>query len=212
MGNSMGGMTPRAANDAYLTPDALALAIAAAVRDAFGDFDAVIEPSAGAGAFVRAARATWRRAKIVAVEPFDAASVPPLAGMVATPLHDAGADVVRRERWETAREFWEGAGERTLTIGNPPFALGEAHLRLALERSRPGDVVAMLFRASMLASTTRVRGLWRAWSPARVWHLAPRPSFTPDGASDSSEYVAIAWHLPCDPVGYVGGWLDWRTS
>lgn len=208
--NTKGGDRPRNANDAYETDPRLALAIARQVRAAFGEFDLVVEPSAGGGAFVRAARQTWRYSRIVAIEPFGAHARPHVVGGVATPLHDAGADGVLRTRWEDYVEAWEPPAEqRRLTLANPPFALGEAHIRLALERSRVGDVVAMLLRGSMLASAARVRGLWRAWPPSHVWNLAPRPSFT-GGGSDSAEYVVVAWSLPCTGAGYVGGWLDWR--
>lgn len=213
--NTMGGETPRREFDRYVTPDALAAAIVKATGDAYGLFDHVIEPSAGPGPFVRAARARWLRATVLAVEPFDPASEPVAEGSIITPLHDAGADRVYRQRWEDfggallgGGKYGEGLG-RVLTIANPPFTDGEAHIRLALERSREDDIVVALLRASILAGAARVRGFWKAWPPDRVWHLAPRPSFT-GGGTDGSEYVAIAWRAQPTAGGYRGAWLDWK--
>lgn len=211
--NTKGGEEPRREHDSYITDLELARAICVAVRDQFGSFDRVVEPSAGSGRFVQAARETWLRAQLVAVEPFDVASVPFVHGEKITRLHDAGADTVVRATWEeyggSARA--EADDVRELVIGNPPFTLAEEHVRIALERAAAGDVVVMLLRSSILGGDDRGRGFWKAWPPVLVWNLLPRPSFT-GGGTDGAEYVAIAWSLPVPARRYAGDWLVWRDS
>ena len=69
--NTMGGDRPRNEHDFYATDPALALAICEGLRDRVGLCpNLIIEPSAGSGAFVRAAFATWPRTNVYAVEPF----------------------------------------------------------------------------------------------------------------------------------------------
>lgn len=100
------------------------------------------------------------------------------------------------------------ADGRLLIIGNPPWATAEAHIRLALDRMRTGDVLAFLLRGSFLAGQARVRGLWKDAPPSHVWHIAPRPSFTGDGKTDGYESAAIAWTK--GHVGpFAGGWIEW---
>lgn len=52
--------------------------------------------------------------------------------------------------------------------------------------------VAMLLRASFLGSSSREH-LWRTTPLRKVWHIAPRPSFTGDGKTDGAEYAFFWW-------------------
>ncbi len=202
-GNTMGGERPRNENDAYYTPAALALACARRVRNTFGDFAAIVEPSAGAGAFVVAAREMWPKAEIVAVEP---ATVTPGDMRFAA---DSVADAWLTATWESFH--YDLSGERTLIIGNPPFLLAESHIRLALARVDSGSVLVLLLRASILASKDRVAGLWRQLPPSHVWNIAPRPSFTADGKTDGAEYAVVAW-VKGKTGDYAGSWLEWERK
>lgn len=204
--NSMGGDRPRNADDAYFTPDALALAIAGRLAETIGRVKFVIEPSAGDGAFVRAAAATWPGAWIAAVEP------------------NAGPDIEGAD--ETQRTTWEASLARpgdgpTLILGNPPFLLAEEHATLALDRlghraeepPEPGTRhVAFLLRASFLAGGERTRRLHLGMGGLRyVWHVTPRPSFTLDGKTDGAEYAVLVWEAGWRG-GYEGGWLEWAKA
>lgn len=198
--NTMNGDTPRVDNDAYYTPDALALAIARRVRVSFGDFGLVVEPSAGAGAFCRAARATWRGSYVVAIEPNDATLKP----------SEDGCDERWRGTWESAdaavREHILCATadeERTLVLGNPPYNLpgdgkgnkpttAERHVLLALDRMRDGDVLAFLLRLAFAGGGGRIERLYEKHPLAALWPVTPRPSFT-GGGTDASEYGVFVW-------------------
>ena len=208
--NTMGGSRPRNTDDGYFTPLPLAEAICRRLFETVSAVDEVIEPSAGAGAFVRAARCTWPTATIRAVEPNAGAK---------KDLVDAGANSVERATWEDSRAL-EGVGRlerRILVVGNPPFLLGEEHVRIALNRMGHSPTtgprprwLAFLLRASFLAGDRRSRGLHMSVGGLRyVWHIAGRPSFTGDGKRDGAEYAVLVWQAGFSGP-FEGGWLTWR--
>jgi hypothetical protein len=194
-GNTMGGATARRDADAYYTPDPLALAICLRLADKIGDARRIVEPSAGSGAFVRAARVQWPHAYLVAVEP----------NAPASPLLECGANAVAARQWEDAASIVED--DTDLILGNPPFLLWQAHAELALQRLVTGGHLCFLLRASALAGVKRVA--WLRESGLRwVWHIAPRPSFT-GGGTDGAEYAVLAWEKGYAGA-YEGGWIQWR--
>jgi hypothetical protein len=172
--------------DAYLTPDPLAVAICADLQRRGAQPEEIIEPSAGAGAFVRAARATWPAAHITAVE---------LNGEQKAACLAAGAQVFIRQCWvETAiglANFQPENGKPRLIVGNPPFREAERHILAALDLLRDGDLLALLLRLNLLGSLDRVR-FWRRSPPTWVKPIAPRPSFT-GGGTDGTEYGVFCW-------------------
>lgn len=222
--NTMGGERPRNTDDAYFTPDALALAIAGRVRETFGIVSQIVEPSAGMGAFVRAARATWPVARITAHEPnLEPRTFP---ANTADPLFAAGATKVTTRRWEDCGNSWAWPEEsgaidgRVLIIGNPPYNLlgdgrgdtpttAERHALLALDRMRDGDVLAFLLRLAFLGGGGRIERLHAKHPLAALWPVTPRPSFTEDGKSDSSEYGVFVWEKGYDRGANVRP-LRWR--
>lgn len=212
--NTMGGARPRNDSDAYYTPQPLADAIARKLRETIGEIDLIIEPSAGVGAFVRAARATWPTAHIRAVEPF--------------PRGSTGADWEVADTWESeaAAKICPAVSLPTLIGGNPPYNLpgdgrggaettAERHVRLALERLGHADAttpqprwVAFLLRGSFLAGGSRIERLHERIGGLRyVWHVTPRPSFT-GGGTDGAEYAMLVWQVGYRGP-YEGGWLRW---
>jgi hypothetical protein len=173
--------------DAYQTPGDLALEICDVLRRTISEQpQEIIEPSAGAGAFVAAARATWPDAHITAVELADGRK----AACVA-----AGANVFIRQCWvETAvglANYQAPEGKPRLVIGNPPFREAERHIAAALNLLRDGDRLVFLLRLNFLGSLDRVR-FWRSNRPAWVRTLVPRPSFT-GGGTDGTEYAIFCW-------------------
>jgi hypothetical protein len=198
----------RAANDLYPTPQPLCDAICRKLRETIGEVTHVVEPSAGTGNFVRAARAAWPASRIAAIEPH-------------APAANAGEDAWRVQSFEDAADAF-GASvplwPRALVLGNPPFDRAESHVRIALERlghftatAPQPRWLAFVLRASFLAGQKRTAGLWTE-APARyVWHLAPRPSFTADGKTDGAEYVLCVW-MAGHRGSYEGGWLNWRGT
>lgn len=193
----------RREQDCYNTPDALALAIC----QRLGKYVVpahVVEPSAGSGAFVRAARATWPGVSVDAIEPNEPQA---LVEECRRPGVMSAKPVTRwRERWE---DWDHELAPLTVVLGNPPFSLAEAHIRLALQRlPDQTGYLCLLLRGSILASQGRVRGLWREHPPRFVWHVAPRPSFT-EGGTDMAEYVVVTWAKGWHG-DYAGSWLEWK--
>ncbi len=172
--------------DAYQTPAPLALAICADLLRRGEDPEEIIEPSAGEGSFVAAARATWPNAHITAVE---------LDGSKKQVCLAAGAQVFIRQCWvETAiglANYQSPEGKPRLVVGNPPFREAERHIVVALDLLRDGDHLAFLLRLNFLGSLDRVR-FWRRNPPTWVKPIAPRPSFT-GGGTDGTEYAVFCW-------------------
>lgn len=203
-GNTMGGTTPRLADDAYFTPDALALAICRKLWAKVGTPELVIEPSAGAGAFVRGARTVWPSTYIVACEPNRNDD---LLG---------SADEINWTRWENFPDTWDH-GQSALIIGNPPFSLAEEHIALALKRlgndtatTPQPRYLTMLLRASFLAGKGRFESLHKTGCLRYAWHVIGRPAFTPDGKTDAAEYVVLTWQAGYRSEEFGGGWLEWK--
>lgn len=167
----------RRQDDAYMTPDALALAICVRLCRLVERPQSVIEPSAGGGAFVRAVASTWRSATIRAVD------IRPECEEA------AGAVVFDCCDWpEYAQKMGLAAD---LIVGNPPYADALGHAEAALRALRPGGVLAFLLRQSFLSSQRRLP-FWREHPLYAFAPIVPRPSFT-GGGSDTAEYALFVW-------------------
>ena len=139
----------------------------------------IIEPSAGAGAFLEQLRPALPSAHIVAndldptVGPWDDANVSMHADFLADPMQC----------------------DFDLCIGNPPFTLAlefvEKSLMIATQ-------VVYLLRQGFLASEER-REILRKSPLSDIFALAHRPSFTADGKTDSENYLFCCW---------TDGWWD----
>lgn len=177
--------------DAYMTPLELAEAICERLYRAAAPPGEIVEPSAGRGAFVRAARARWPDAHLTAVE-IDFAR--------RAELLEAGAHQVLVEDWAgLARSFANAQpedGPTRLIVGNPPFRQAQAHVEAGLEWLRDGDRIAFLLRINFLGADKRV-SFWRR--PGLEWMapIAPRPSFGLNKhgkpGSDGTEYGLFCW-------------------
>lgn len=171
----------------YYTPLAVARQCVAAIPWGIDDPDLILEPSAGAGAFVRAVRERWVFANIDACEPDPDAPVADYQGEV-TCLH--------RDSFESTYRPTKNGGP-DLIIGNPPYRHAEEHIRLALDVVRPGGVVVMLLRLGVLEGVARQERLWSLHPPESVHVLVRRPRFEgPGGAigrTDASAYAWIQW-------------------
>lgn len=154
----------RIANDAYFTPRGLAAAICQRLHDdlQFVPSD-VLEPNAGGGAFVDAARTEWPSAH---VHGEDVAGEWPQPGSI-------------------SRAF-------ELAIGNPPFSIAEEQVRSTAARLCDGGYLAFILRLSFLGGQKRA-ALYEAHPLRYLIPITPRPSFTPDGKTDASEYAVFVW-------------------
>lgn len=169
----------RNALDFYATPQALADAICRHLSSRCGW--CVVEPSAGHGPFVRAARKEFGPdVEIVAID---------VSPDRLPELSEAGADAVLVSDWLQITAL--PSEYPTLILGNPPFREAEEHIRHALDLMRPGDSLAFLLRLNLLGSRGRV-ALWESTPLAEVVPLVPRPSFT-GGGSDATEYGLFVW-------------------
>ncbi len=155
--------------DRYYTPADLARVLVDGIG--IDSDDRILEPSAGGGAFVRAARAHG-------------------AHVTALDIDQQAAGLADADRGLTCDFLgFRPRGERfDLVLGNPPYAPAEAHVRHALAIA---PRVAFLLRLAFLESTKRL-DLWKVCPLSHVAVLAQRPSFT-QGGTDSAAYGFFLW-------------------
>lgn len=168
----------RRALDAYDTPAPLARAICERVAGVLPDAPVnVLEPSAGAGVFMREAQAQWPRAFVGG---FD---IEPRANGIVRLDYLAIEPARPSKGW-------------CLVLGNPPFILAEQFVTHSLAQVYDGGHVAFLLRASFLFDgIDRARGFWREQGACLryIAGIAPRPSFTGNGRTDGAAYMLAIW-------------------
>ena len=76
-----------------------------------------------------------------------------------------------------------------VVIANPPFSLATEFLHVARQHA---SKVCFLLRLNFLSGGAR--SLWLTGDAPDVYVVADRPSFTPDGQSDSTAYAWMVWH------------------
>ena len=183
-------MPTRDAHDRYYTPDWACQAIVRrlAVRGYLLPDMVVWEPHVGEGRIIDA-----------------------LQEFVPGPRNLWGSDLFLPDglehRFEADHDAAKGPPEGCepdLVIGNPPFKLAEAHLRVFLELpSKP--VVAVLLRMGFLESQKRSM-FWAQYPVHEVHVFQTRPSFVEGGGgTDSFSYGLFIWR----PGPIVGQVLDW---
>jgi SAM-dependent methyltransferase len=164
-------------DDFYATPAWATRAILRRLR--VGPGHRVLEPGCGTGAILKEIVATGAHA--VGIE-----SHADRAAEAAKHASVACGDYLRTLELAPAHRY-------DLVLGNPPFKHAREFVEKALTQ---GAGVCMLLRLSWLAS--RSRADFHRAHPSRVFILPRRPSFTPDGKTDASEYAWFAW-------GFGGG-------
>ena len=190
--NVRGMGVKRRDKDLYETPADCALAICKRLERLLrlGTEPRLIEPSAGSGSFVKAMKAVWPEAVIMAVD---------LHTENGRKLYAAGATSYVIGKWQVQ----DVAGFASdLDVGNPPFSEAEVHIHHALLTLREGAYLAYLLPTSFLASQGRCARLWRPDNVGSLtgfgglryfWPLAERPSYTDDGGTDMTEYGVFVW-------------------
>lgn len=177
----------RIAGDRYYTPDEVALACLRTFAEAVPlDGRRVLEPSCGGGAFVRTLRQIAPCAQIIGVD-----ADPEAAGLQAC---DVGH----------VADFLSVSPAADVVVGNPPYRQAEAHIEHAIGLAPD---VGMLVRMMLLAGVKR-RSFWRAYPPASVHVIVPRPSFTGSG-TDACDYMWVRWSIS-PPAAPSLGWINWR--
>jgi SAM-dependent methyltransferase len=191
--NKPANKEPRKERDHYPTPFALALACVGRAATLTGEAAPlsglrarnVLDLGAGNGVWGRAARAIYWSAWL------DGYELRPSP----KPTHYDG--------WWTedvlAADFTTRYG---LILANPPYSSAEAFVRLALRLLTPGGRAAFLLPLGFRASQERNKPDGGLWSMAPLRELAvitPRPSFTENGNTDSTDYGLFVFEN-----GYAG--------
>lgn len=168
-------------DDFYATPEFAVDALWPYIKSAI-DADptkTIVEPSAGDGAIVK---------KLIklGVPPERIVAVEQDAERSASCEHETG---VRTMTDDTLTLSYDNA---CAVIMNPPFRAAREHIEHAVKHVVPrGGIVCALARLSFLGSKRRIP-FWQKY-PADILVLSRRPSFTPDGKTDASEYMWIVF-------------------
>lgn len=163
-------------DDYYATPPQLARLICAqAEADYHPRPRRILEPGCGAGSFLTACRATWPRAKIEGAE-------------LNPDLAKKGFRVPYSDVLTARLPVFD------LIVGNPPFVHAERFIHALLPRlDAKRGLLAFLLRLNFLGGKARFETLWRTHPPAHIYAMPARPGFTPDGKSDSIEYMVAVF-------------------
>ena len=86
----------------------------------------------------------------------------------------------------------ENVHQYDLVISNPPFAFAEQFILNALNLVKEWGIVVMLLRLNFFGSQKR-KEFWKANMPTYTFVHRERMWFTPDGATDSIEYMHAVW-------------------
>lgn len=198
----------RIPQDGCQTPAPLARAICQRLFQTLAPPGLIVEPSAGTGAFVDAAKATWPNAPILAVE---------IESRYRAALQRAGAaggNVIVGDWVAVAPGLFQHVQARAipprLVLGNPPYRKAQAHIEAALDWLRPGDHLAFLLRVNFLGSKKRV-AFWER--PGLLWMatITPRPSFT-RGGTDGTEYGVFVWRQGFRGEPRIAPTLTWEPE
>ena len=208
-------------DDAYDTPEVLALACAEWVSKVIPDLTdpalgppLILEPCAGKGPFVKAARKTWPGSKVVAVD-----IRPECEG----PCLEAGA--VKFACFDSTHLPAATIAAADLIITNPPFKLADALARHFWARMKDGAVLAFLLSVTFLGSKDRWEeepsGLFKLAPLSYMVPIVPRPDF--GATSPKFEAGLFIWvagdgdanHgalIPSDPVRWVKAKRTWAKK
>ena len=199
----------RREHDAYPTVEDLARAIVERIALYFPMPERVVEPTAGDGAFVRAAREVWPDAKIIAID------------LVAS--HDVTCRAAGANRFITADARTVNYHGADLVLGNLPFNVAAAILR-RIRETAPEAACAFLLPVGFQGRTQgRVHGkedpalrrdaaFWRLARRVYSAPIHPRPSFTGDGKTDRMEYSLEGFGRSWDDGSVLGDPIVWRPE
>lgn len=136
----------------------------------------ILDPGAGCGRWGAAARARWPDAFLAG---WDIRPLP-------SPRHYDfwWSDDVLLDSFD--RPF-------DLIMGNPPYCQAEEFVRFGLRSSSFSGELIFLLRLPFLAGQKRRDGLFREWAPYQVAVCSKRPSFSPDGRTNSEDFCLIHW-------------------
>ena len=169
-------LAKRNEHDFYPTPDLLARVAASLLPRQF-EPRRVLDPGAGNGPWGKAACERW-----------------PLADVDGVEIRE-DAPVQRRYSTWYRGDFlkMELDDGYDLVVGNPPYSDAQAFIEKSLMLTRDGGHVMFLLRLAFLEGKHRAETLYRHQRPQKVYVLAERPSFTPNGKTDATAYALFLW-------------------
>jgi predicted RNA methylase len=185
------GRTPRTDNDFYPTPWPLPLKICERLKFELGDWvpEVIIEPSAGNGNFVYAAKVVWPSVPVVAVE---------LRAEEEVNLKNRGADLVCIEPLEKFAERY-CPPKRALAIGNPPFSKATDHISLLLDFLHPDSWISFLLKLNFESGKDRAENFWSRPECHYDFKIpiVGRPSFKQTDLAENAqdEYAQWNWRV-----------------
>jgi hypothetical protein len=176
--------------DLYATPPAVALAVCRLAARHVSPPAEILEPSAGPGRFVAAARVVWPGARVTAID---------VDGAHAEACRAAGARSFVESDWQAYAARMVERRRLTplvflpplLVVGNPPFSRAQAHVEAALEVLHDGEHLVFLLRQSFRGAVERV-DFWRRTPLLWISTVVPRVSFV-DGGNDMGECEVFCW-------------------
>ena len=140
--------------------------------------DLIVEPSAGNGAIIRAVNQRMPGVSWLAVEKREEERGALVAANATVAITDFLSDDTLHSR------------DVFSVIGNPPFLYAMEFIERA-KRLYPSASIAFLLRLNFAAGGKRARFM-RETKPS-VYVLPNRPSFQPNGKTDSIEYAWFVW-------------------
>ena len=146
----------------------------------------IIEPSCGDGAMLDVLREWAKEPRIVG---FD------ISRERVTEARRRGHSVEVAD-WLAATDIGD---EPAWIVGNPPYSLAQEFVEHSLSIAPDGSRVTFLFRLAFLSSQARAHLYAGSAGFRHLGVLGRRPSFTPGGGTDSSDYGWFTWE-----VGYRG--------
>lgn len=92
-------------------------------------------------------------------------------------------------------DYFKNEFSADVVISNPPFNLAEEFIVKAIDELKLGGMLIFLLRVNYLGSQKRYESLWQQdkYKPKQIITLVQRPSFTGNGATDSTEYALFVW-------------------
>lgn len=99
-------------------------------------------------------------------------------------------------------KFYPPTKDPHIVISNPPFSHAWEFIRHSLKIVSPSGFVVMLLRLNFFGSKERNEWFRNGNMPHEVYIHSKRLSFTPDGKTDSIEYMHAVWDMSQSPALY----------
>jgi hypothetical protein len=186
--------------DNYPTPPPLAEAITKFCFELFPNKSFILEPSCGAGNFLRPAKQCWPKANMLGVD---------MVLNYQEPVQQLGVQFVQSDFMLYAPMLGPTyLTADTLVITNPPYSedLPQRFIEVISQNAQPGCHIAFLLRQAFLGGVGRALHFKERKSLRIKRDIAGRPKFNPnDKHQDHSEYAVFIYE-----VGYKGHYIGWE--